>query len=131
MALSTWSTPDKSLMLSIAAGAIREHFPQAIVPGAPMWFDFGPAGVLDKTLTDAGFGNIALERHVFVQEMRDGEEYWEAVVGISGRLQMLMANIPAETAVRIKANAVGAAESFRAGKVIKIPCEELLAWAVK
>lgn len=131
IAISTWSTPDRSLTISIVAKVIREHYPAAIVPGAPMWFDFGPEGVLEKALSDAGFREISVAQHTVVQQMQDGEEYWEAVVGISGRLQMLLQSIPPQVASKIKLDVINAAENFRAGEGIKIPCEELMAWANK
>ena len=131
VAISTWSTPERSLTISMVAKAIREHFPAAIVPGAPMWFDFGPEGVLQKALSDAGFDEIRAARHTIIQQMQDGEEYWAAVVGVSGRLQMLLQNIPPEVASHIKGDVIKAVENFRAGGAIEIPCEELTAWARK
>jgi ubiquinone/menaquinone biosynthesis C-methylase UbiE len=131
VAISTWSTPDRSLTLSIVAKAIAKHFPAAMVPGAPMWFDFGPQGVLEKTLSDAGFDEIRVTRHTIFQQMQNGEEYWQAVVGISGRLQMLLQSIPLEVASNIKHDVIRAAEDLRAGEGIKIPSEELIAWAIK
>lgn len=131
VAMSTWSTPERSLTISMVAKAIREHFPAAIVSGAPMWFDFGPEGVLQKALSDAGFHEISVARHTIVQQMRNGEEYWAAVVGISGRLQMLLQSIPPEVASNIKGDVIKAAENFRTGEGIRIPCEELTAWAKK
>ena len=41
LALSVWGTPDKACVIGIVAGAVRTIWPQAIVPRAPMWFDFG------------------------------------------------------------------------------------------
>jgi ubiquinone/menaquinone biosynthesis C-methylase UbiE len=131
IAISTWSTPERSPTIGMVAKAIREHFPAAIVPGAPMWFDFGPEGVLQKALSDAGFHEIGVARHTIVQEMQNGEEYWVSVKGISGRLQMLLQSIPSEAASNIKADVIKAAENFRAGEAVKIPCEELTAWAKK
>jgi len=131
LALSVWSTPDRALTIGIVAKTIRECYPAAIVPGAPMWFDFGPEGVLQKALSDAGFHEISVARHTIVQQMRNGEEYWAAVVGISGRLQMLLQSIPPEVASNIKGDVIKAAENFRTGEGIGIPCEELIAWAKK
>jgi ubiquinone/menaquinone biosynthesis C-methylase UbiE len=102
IAISAWSTPERSLTISIVAKTIRDHFPTAIVPGAPMWFDFGPEGALEKALSDAGFDGIRAARHTIVQNMRDGEQYWESILGISGRLQMLLQNIPPDITSAIK-----------------------------
>jgi ubiquinone/menaquinone biosynthesis C-methylase UbiE len=131
LALSVWSTPERVPALSIVAKAIRERFPAAVVAGAPMWFDFGPGGALEKALTDTGFHGISVARHTVVQEKRDGEEYWEAVLGISGRLQMLLQKVPPQIASDIRTDVIKAAGNFRGARGIDIPCEEIIAWAVK
>jgi hypothetical protein len=115
----------------MVAKATRDHFPAAIVSGAPIWFDFGPEGVLQKALSNAGFDEIRVARHAIVQQMQNGEEYWAAVVEISGRLQMLLQSTPPEIASNIKGDVIRVAENFRAGEAIEIPCEELTAWANK
>ena len=131
VAISVWSTPERSLTISIVAKTIRDRFPAAIVPGAPMWFDFGSEGALEKALHEASFRDIRVARHTIVQHVRDGEGYWEGILGISGRLQMLLQNIPSDVASNIKIDVVTAAEKFRAGEGLRIPCEEVMAWANK
>jgi len=131
LALSAWSTPDRALTIGIVAKVIREIWPAAVIPGAPMWFDFGPEGVLEKTLTDAGFHDPQTTKHSVSLVVGSGEEYWEGVLGISGRLQMLLKSIPQEAASKIKAKVIGASENFRSQGQIKIPCEEIIAVAGK
>jgi ubiquinone/menaquinone biosynthesis C-methylase UbiE len=131
IAVSVWSTPERSVAISIVAKIIRERFPAAIVPGAPMWFDFGSEGTLEQALSDAGFCAVRVGRHTMVRHMRNGERYWEGILGISGRLQMLLQNIPSDIASNIKIDVVTAAEKFRAGEVLSIPCEEVMAWGNK
>ncbi len=127
LALSAWSTPDKALTLGIVAKAIRELWPAAATPGAPMWFDFGPEGVLSKTLIDIGFLDPHVSRHTVNFSVKNGEEYWEGVLGISGRLQMLLRSVPLETASAIKMQVVKSAENFCLEGQIKVPCEEVIA----
>lgn len=127
LALSVWSTPDRALVIGIAAKAILEAWPAALVPGAPMWFDLGPEGSIEKTLAERGFKNIRTDRFSVALETATAEEYWETVVGISGRLQMLLRSIPPEAAAQIKTAVLKTAEGFRAGDAIRIPCEEVIA----
>lgn len=131
LALSVWSTPDRALTIGIVAKTIREIWPAAAIPGAPMWFDFGPEGVLEKALTGAGFHGLQISRHSVSLSVKSGEEYWEGVLGISGRLQMLLKNIPQEAASQIRATVIGATENFRSQGQISIPCEEIVAVARK
>jgi ubiquinone/menaquinone biosynthesis C-methylase UbiE len=131
LALSVWSTPDRALTIGIVAKAIRELWPAAAIPGAPMWFDFGPEGALEKALTDTGFHDLRITRHTVTFAVGSGEEYWEGVLGISGRLQMLLKNIPPEIASGIRTNVISTAENFRSEGQIRIPCEEVIGVARK
>ncbi|OPY03458.1 MAG: putative methyltransferase YcgJ [Syntrophorhabdus sp. PtaB.Bin047] len=131
LALSVWSTPDRAIVIGIVARTIRELWPAAVVPGAPMWFDFGLEGVLEKALSDAGFRSIRTTRHNFSLEVKSSEEYWDMVVGISGRLQMLLKNIPDEVASNIRLTVIRAAEHFRSeDDRITIPCQEVVGLAM-
>lgn len=131
LALSVWSTPDRAIVIGIVAKTIRELWPAAVVPGAPMWFDFGAEGVLEKALSDSGFKDIRTMRHNVALEVGNAEEYWDMVVGISGRLQMLLKNIPEEVASNIRLTVIRAAERFRSeGGRIVIPCQEVVGLAI-
>ncbi len=130
LALSVWSTPDRALTIGIVAKTVRDLWPAAAVPGAPMWFDFGAEGVLEKALSDAGFRDITTRRTTVALEVKSAEEYWERVVGISGRLQMLLTGIPEEVASKIRVTVMKTAEHFRSGEDrIVIPCEEVIGTA--
>jgi len=131
LALSVWSTPDRALTIGIVAKTIRECYPAAIVPGAPMWFDFGPEGALEGALSQTGFDRVRVARYSIGLEITNAEEYWQGVVGISGRLQMLLQSIPPEVASAIKVKVMKAAERFSSEESLKIPCEEVIAWARK
>jgi len=131
IALSVWSTPDRALTIGIVAKTIREIWPAATTPGAPMWFDFGTEGSLEKVLADTDFRDLRTTRHTVAFAVGSGEEYWEGVLGISGRLQMLLKSIPPEAASAIRMSVISAAEGFRSGEQIRIPCEEVVAVARK
>lgn len=131
VALSVWSTPDCAIVIGIVAKTIRELWPAAVVPGAPMWFDFGLEGILEKALSDTGFHDIQTMRYDVALEVGNSEEYWDMVAGISGRLQMLLKNIPEEVASNIRLTVIRAAEHFRSddGR-ITIPCQEVVGLAI-
>ena len=126
LAVSTWSTPDRTLPLGIVAKTVRELRPQAIEPGAPTWFDFGPEGALEQALSLAGFDEVRVARHNVPLVIESPGAFWDAVLGISGRLKMLLANIPEEAAQNIRSAVLLAAEDFRSGDAIIIPCEEVI-----
>ena len=131
LALSVWSTPDRSILIGIMARTIAENWPAAVVPGAPSWFDFGAEGVLEKALLDAGFTDVDVERVPFPLTIESGDKYWEMSLGISGKLRSLLAAIPPEAARKIEEEAKKAAERFRSGETLLIPGEELIARALK
>jgi SAM-dependent methyltransferase len=131
LALSVWSTPERTVGLAIMAKTIREAWPAAVVPGAPTWFDFGADGVLEAFLAKTGFVGIAVERVPAVMELQSADAYWERCLGISGKLRMLLGTIPPDVARAIEVRAKAAAEGFRVGATIRIPNEEIVARAQK
>jgi len=131
IALSVWSAPERTVALGILAKVIAGLMPAVATPGAPTWFDFGPEGALEAALSKAGFTNITTERVDFPLEVKSGEKYWETSLGISGKLRILLKNIPAEIAQRIELEAKKGAEIFRKGDKLLIPCEEIIARAEK
>jgi len=131
IALSVWSTPERTIALGILAKVIAGLMPAAATPGAPTWFDFGPEGALEAALSEAGFMNITVERVDFPLEVESGDKYWETSLGISGKLRILLKNIPGEIAQKIELAAKEDAEKFRKGGRLLIPCEEIIARAEK
>jgi ubiquinone/menaquinone biosynthesis C-methylase UbiE len=131
LAVSVWSTPDRTRVIGIVSKCVATLWPAVIVPGAPTWFDFGPEGALEKILMDAGFKNIKTDRFDYPLEVEDGEEYWRTNLGVSGRLQMLLKNVPQDVAKQIEAQAKTEAEKYRIGEKLRIPCEVVIAWAKK
>lgn len=131
LAISVWSTPDRTRVIGIVSKCVATLWPAAVVPGAPTWFDFGPEGALEKILVDTGFKNIKTDRFDYPLEVKDGEEYWQTNLGVSGRLQMLLKNVPQDVAKQIEAQAKTEAEKYRIGEKLRIPCEVVIAWAKK
>ncbi len=129
LALSVWSTPERTVGLAIMAKTIREAWPSAVVPGAPTWFDLGEEGILDALLAETGFAHITVERIPAVMELQSSDEYWERCLGISGKLQMLLGSVPPDVARTIEGRAKAAAESFRISGTIRIPNEAIVASA--
>jgi len=131
LAISVWSTPDRTRVIGIVSKCVATLWPAAVVPGAPTWFDFGPEGAFEKILVDTGFKNIKTGRFDYPLEVKDGEEYWQTNLGVSGRLQMLLKNVPQDVAKKIEAQAKAEAEKYRIGEKLSIPCEVIIAWAKK
>lgn len=129
LGLTVWSTPDKTIPLGIIAKTIMQLWPAAIVPGSPNWFEFGPDGAIEKILSGNGFKDIKTSRFNIPMIVKTGEEYLEGVIGVSGRLQMLLKNVPADVAENMKKTIIKGAENFRSGDLIKMPCEEVVAIA--
>jgi len=129
LAISVWSTPERTRVIGIVLKCVATFWPAAMVPGAPTWFDFGPEGALEKILMDTGFKSIKTARFDYPLEVKDGEEYWRTNLGVSGRLQMLLKNVPQDVAKQIEAQAKAEAEKYRVGENLRIPCEFVIGWA--
>ena len=131
VALSVWSTSDKMRVLGIISSKIREFWPQTIQPGAPGWFDFGRPGSLEDALSKVGFKDIKTMRLNAPLEVPDAESYWRTLVGVSGRLQVLLENIPPEIAARIETETKQAAQSYQSSNGLAIPCEAIIGTGIK
>jgi SAM-dependent methyltransferase len=130
LAVSVWAAPDRCRVVGIAACAVAEQWPAAVVSGAPSWFDFGSEGALESLLSKAGFTDIRTARFDRPLVVRDSSEYWQTVLGVSGRLQLLVETVPSEVAERIRQAAQDEAAKCRQGELLSIPCEAILGWAV-
>jgi ubiquinone/menaquinone biosynthesis C-methylase UbiE len=131
LAISVWSRPDRTRVIGIVSKCVATLWPSAVVPGAPIWFDFGQEGSLEKILMDTGFGHIETDRFDYPLEVKDGEEYWRINLGVSGRLQMLLENVPKDVGDQIEFRAKAEAEKYRIGEKLRIPCEVVVGWARK
>ncbi|MGO9119545.1 MAG: class I SAM-dependent methyltransferase [Desulfomonilaceae bacterium] len=131
LVLSVWSTPDRTAVIGIVAATIREVFPAAIVPGAPMWFDFGVKGSIESLLDQIGFREIETNKFDYPLVVKNTEEYWQTNLGVSGRLQMLLQNVPSEIATKIEMQAKDRSNRWRDGSVLRIPCEEIVVSALR
>lgn len=129
LVLSVWGPPEKSVAVGIMAKAVACHWPPAIVPGAPTWFDFALPETLKRALRDAGLEGVEVHTIESFYQIQDGAAYWEACLGISGKLRMLLASVPPAVAAKIEESAQEAAEGFRKGNSLLLPNEQLIGLA--
>lgn len=127
LVLSVWSSPDRTVVLGLIAARIREIWPQVVQPGAPGWFDFGPLGAIETILKETGFEDLEVLRIDKPLEVPDDEAYWQILVGVSGRLRLLLERIPNDVAKRIETETKQAALTYSGPKGLIIPCEAVLA----
>ncbi len=131
VALSVWSTPDRTVVIGMVARTIADLWPAAIVPGTPTWFDFGASGAIETIMREVDFREIHSKRVDHPLEVPDGEEYWQTNLGISGRLEMLLNSVPNEISEKIASKVKSEAEKWREGTILRIPCEEVICRAIK
>jgi len=131
LAISLWSTPDRTRVIGIVSKCVAELWPAVVIPGAPTWFDFGQEGALEKILIDAGFKDIKTGRFDYPLEVKNREDYWQTTLGVSGRLQMLLKNVPQDVAKEIEIRAKTEAEKYGVEDKLRIPCEVVFGWAKK
>jgi len=130
--LAVWSTEEKVSLIRLFRGVMEKHFPQAIVPGAPLPFAFGAPGVLEKALKEAGFSQVHTEPLTVTPSFADPEEPWGAFRD-GTPLKALLAQAASEVVERARNSFLMAAERFRSSSSgrIELPSEALLAVGVK
>jgi ubiquinone/menaquinone biosynthesis C-methylase UbiE len=131
LAASCWVSPQETAVIGLALGAVMEHWPQARVPGAPTWFDLGANGALEDLLDRSGFAQVSASYSSQSFAAADVEDFWQVVLGVSGRMRMLLEMVPEDVAQNIQASAQASAAEFSMDGRLEIPADAWLAWAVK
>jgi ubiquinone/menaquinone biosynthesis C-methylase UbiE len=131
LAASCWVSPQKTAVIGLALGAVMEYWPQARIPGAPTWFDLGASGALEDLLDRSGFAQVISSYSSQTFTAADVEDFWQVVLGVSGRMRMLLEMVPDDVAQNIQASAQASASEFSKDGRLEIPADAWLAWAVK
>ncbi len=100
-AAAVWGSPDKVPFTSIPMGVIRQVLQLPAPPtGTPGTFSLADEHVLERSFTQAGFANVAIEHQALIFEYRSIEEFIEERPATSASIRSMLAE--ASTAQREK-----------------------------
>ena len=126
-AAAVWGSPEKVPFTSVPIGVIRRVLQLPPPPaGTPGTFSLADEHVLERSFTQAGFGEVAIERQTLTFEYPSLEEFIEERPATSASIRIMLAEASAaqrETIWRMVAQAIGKFQD--AAGVLRIPNETL------
>ena len=126
-AAAVWGSPEKVPFTSVPMGVIRRVLRLAAPPaGTPGTFSLADEHVLERSFTQAGFAEVAIERQTLTFEYPSLEKFIEERPATSASIRIMLAEASAvqrETIWQIVAEAIGKYQD--AAGVLRIPTETL------
>jgi ubiquinone/menaquinone biosynthesis C-methylase UbiE len=124
-------TPDKMLFTSLVLKTMVRHAPELKTQGGPSLYAYGPEGVLERALTQAGLARVRSGRLTGTYPFDSPEIYWEILTTGGGRTGSMLKSLPAEKRAAIRNEVLATAETYRKGRRLEIPFEFVMAQGVK
>jgi enediyne biosynthesis protein CalE5 len=126
-AAAVWGSPEKVPFTSVPMGVIRRVLQLAPPPaGTPGTFSLADEHVLERSFTQAGFAEVAIERQTLTFDYPSLEEFIEERPATSASIRIMLAEASAaqrETIWQMVAQAMGKYQD--ATGVLRIPTETL------
>lgn len=123
--------PERMLFTSLIMRNAVKHVPQMKVPGAPTLYSFGPPGVLDKALQEAGLGEVQAARKEGTFSFDSPQAYWDTLTDGAGRMRSILQSLEPRVRDAIQADTLRDAERCRKDGRLEIPWEVVMARGTK
>lgn len=130
IAVAVWSSQGNVNTLGVVRDVLTAHSAFHPPPGAPDFFRFGKAGVLERTLRRAGFRKVRVERMTRVWLFMNAREFWNSMKH-GPALKRALASVPPKRRRAIKNDMLCRLARFETRGKLRIPNEALLAVAEK
>ena len=122
---------DKMLFTSLLNKTMVKHVPELKIPGAPTIYDFGPPGVLESALSQAGLARIESRRLLGKFRFESPEAYWETMASGAGRTGVLIQNLEPAKRQALKEEVLAKSAAFMTPNGFEIPYEFVMARGLK
>ena len=98
LAFAVWDEPSRGRWLGVLLDAVAQAgaSPPADLPDGPPLFRFADEEELSRLLREAGFVDVAVERHGFDLELESADELWQGLVDGTVRVGPLVRGQPEE-----------------------------------
>lgn len=123
--------PAKMIFTSLLNKTMVRHAPHLKIPGAPTIYDFAPAGVLEKTLEEAGLANVRAERVEGAFEFASPQEYWDLMAAGAGRTGIMIKSLDPDVRRKVQDEVFAKASEFKSKNGVAIPYELVMAVGVR
>jgi ubiquinone/menaquinone biosynthesis C-methylase UbiE len=118
---------EKMLFTSILMKALIRHAPELKRPGAPTLYAFGPEGVLERALRDAGLERTLSSRKEGTLFFPSSEDYWRTMTEGAGRTAAMLACLPSAVQAAVRADVLNETQTHRVEGGIALPYEVVMA----
>lgn len=131
-AFTVWAKPEDAVGFGIILKAIQSHGNLGVqLPQGPSFFRFSDPAECDRTLREAGFGNVRVVSVPQVWRFNAPDELFNAIYNGGVRIRAILRAQSSEALEAIRTAASEAAKSFTHQGVIDLPMPAILASAVK
>ena len=131
-AFTVWAKPEDAVGFGIILKAIQAHGNLGVqLPQGPSFFRFSDPAECDRTLREAGFGNVSVVSIPQVWRFNAPDELFDAIYNGGVRIRAILRAQSSETLEAIRTAAREAAKRFSDQGVIDLPMPAILASAVK
>jgi len=131
-AFTVWAKPEDAVGFGIILKAIQAHGNLGVqLPQGPSFFRFSDPAECDRTLREAGFGNVRVASIPQVWRFNAPDELFDAIYNGGVRIRAILRAQTSEALEAIRSAAREAAKRFTDQGVIDLPMPAILASAVK
>ena len=130
VAVAVWSAQSKVNTLGIVRRTLARHDAFHPPPGAPDFFRFGKAGVMERALRAAGFRRVRSERMTVEWAFDSPEEFWDSMKR-GPSLRRALATVSPSVRRAVKADVFRALAKYERNGRLRIPNEAVLALGIK
>ena len=131
-AFTVWAKPEDAVGFGIILKAIQAHGNLGVqLPQGPSFFRFSDPAECDRTLREAGFGNVRVVSIPQVWRFNAPDELFDAIYNGGVRIRAILRAQTSEALEAIRSAAREAAKRFTDQGVIDLPMPAILASAVK
>jgi ubiquinone/menaquinone biosynthesis C-methylase UbiE len=122
---------DKMLFTSLLNKTMIKHVPELKIPGAPTIYDFGPPGILENALSQAGLARVESRRLSGKFRFESPEAYWETMASGAGRTGVLIQSLEPAKRQALKEDVLAKAAAYMTPTGFDIPYEFVMSRGVK
>ena len=132
LGVAVWSTPEKVIHFLATRIIMAAAPPAPAEERLPSPLDLGEPGLIERLVADAGFRELAVERHTRDYAVADPEEEWRRrLEEPSGAASRVLSTLPPDEQRRLHDEVIAALETYRRDDEIRLPSEAILVTGVR
>jgi ubiquinone/menaquinone biosynthesis C-methylase UbiE len=129
-AIAVWGPRERNPWLGVVLDSVSAQLDRPVPPpGIPGPFSLSDADALARVLGDAGLVDVTVDEVAVPMSVDSFDEWWLRTCALAGPLANLLASLPEEAALALRARACEAARPYETPDGLRFPGVTLLATA--